>query len=45
MGVTIKLENLAELEHVCECVELCLKTDKIHPNNREEVRKIAEQLS
>jgi len=44
MGVEIKLENLEELEHICECIELCIKTDKIHPDNRETVRKIGEKL-
>ena len=44
MGVKIELENLEELLHVVECVELCLKNDSVHPNNRKEVKKIAEKL-
>lgn len=44
MAVKIKLENLDDLEHICECVELCLKTDKVHPDNRKAVKNIAEQL-
>ena len=44
MVVKIELENLEELKHICECLEYCLKDDKVHPDNREQVKKIAEQL-
>lgn len=44
MAVEIKLENLEELEHICECLEYCLKDDKVHPKNRGAVKKIGEKL-
>ena len=44
MVVKIELESLDDLKQICECIELCINTDKIHLYNREQVRKIAEML-
>jgi len=42
--INIELESLKELKHICECVEYCLNNEKIKPDEREIVRKIAEKL-
>jgi len=42
--IQIELDNLDDLREICECLEYCLRDDKIHPDNREQVKKIAEKL-
>ncbi len=42
--IKIKLENLKELDDICNCLEYCIADDKIKPDNRKPIRKLAEKL-
>lgn len=43
MAINIRIE-LEDLKHICECLEYCLKDNKIKPSEVQQITTLAEKL-